>query len=173
MHWNGGLVETLIHHKHHVFPFQHTCATDFYLRMWYDSIAKCFFFGEFLVANTATSRQNGLAIFHLEANKGLFWTVVATSRINLFAWAIFLHGKRCNMHRVYCLINILNEWQLKLKKTFFDRVLQHSVFCTSECELSDVFKLTAIIEIHNRRHALQNKIYRIGKCARANWLRFS
>ena len=42
LHWNGGLVEVRHHHMHHVFRAQHTCATDFYLKMWYDFIEKSF-----------------------------------------------------------------------------------------------------------------------------------
>ena len=49
MHWNGGLVETRHNHKR-------TYATDFFYKMWYNSIEKCFW-GEFLVANIDTSRQ--------------------------------------------------------------------------------------------------------------------
>ena len=68
-------------------------------------------------------------IFRLVANKGLIWTVITTSRIRLFAWAIFLYGNRCNMYMIYCLNYILNEWEVKLKNTkFFDKVFQHNIF---------------------------------------------
>ena len=43
MHWNGGLVEARHPNMHCVFSIQHTCATDFFLKVWYDSIEKCFF----------------------------------------------------------------------------------------------------------------------------------
>ena len=42
VHWNGGLVEDRHHHKHLVFSAQHTFATDFFLKMWYDSIQNAF-----------------------------------------------------------------------------------------------------------------------------------
>ena len=41
MHCNGGLVEARHHHKHLVFSAQHTFATDYFLRMWHDSIKIC------------------------------------------------------------------------------------------------------------------------------------
>ena len=69
--------------------------------------------------NTITNRQKcAWTYFHIVANKGLIWIITA-SRINLFAAAIFLHIKLCNMHRVYCLNYILNEWEVKFKNTYF------------------------------------------------------
>ena len=44
MHWNDGLVDARHPDMHCVFATQHTCATDFFLEMWYDFIEKCFFF---------------------------------------------------------------------------------------------------------------------------------
>ena len=41
MHWNDGLVEARHHHVIRVFSAQHTYATDFFLKLWYDSIVKC------------------------------------------------------------------------------------------------------------------------------------
>ena len=41
MHWNDGLVEARHHHVNHVISAQHTYATDFFLKLWYDSIVKC------------------------------------------------------------------------------------------------------------------------------------
>ena len=41
MHWNGGLVEARHHHVNRVFSAQDTNATDFLMKLWYDSIAKC------------------------------------------------------------------------------------------------------------------------------------
>ena len=58
-----------------------------------------------------------MPIFHLVANKGLICTVKSNSRINLFPWAIFMYGKHCSMYRVYCLIYILNKWEVKWKNT--------------------------------------------------------
>ena len=45
-----GLVEARHHHKHPVFSTQHSFATDFYLKMWYDSIKNAFwgiFYGKY------------------------------------------------------------------------------------------------------------------------------
>ena len=41
MHWNGGLVEARHHHVTRVLSAQHTNATDFFLKLWYNSIVKC------------------------------------------------------------------------------------------------------------------------------------
>ena len=41
MHWNAGLVEARPHHESRVLSVQHTYATDFFLKLWYDSIVKC------------------------------------------------------------------------------------------------------------------------------------
>ena len=41
MHWNGGLVEARHHHESRVLSAQLTCATDFFLKLWYDSTVKC------------------------------------------------------------------------------------------------------------------------------------
>ena len=41
MHWNGGFVEARHHHVSRVLSAQHTYATDFFLKLWYDSIVKC------------------------------------------------------------------------------------------------------------------------------------
>ena len=80
---------------------------------------KCFS-GECLVANTITNRQKcAWTYFDIVANKGLIWTMITTSRIHLFAAVIFLQIKLCNMHRVYCLNYILNEWEGKFKNTYF------------------------------------------------------
>ena len=38
---NGDLVEARHHHVSRVFSAQHTYATDFFLKLWYDSIVKC------------------------------------------------------------------------------------------------------------------------------------
>ena len=40
MHWNDGLVEACHHHVSRVFSAQHTYATDFFFKLWYDSIVK-------------------------------------------------------------------------------------------------------------------------------------
>ena len=42
MHWNDGLVEARHHHVESVFSAQHTDATDFFLKLWYDLFTKCF-----------------------------------------------------------------------------------------------------------------------------------
>ena len=44
---------------------------------------------------------------------------------------------------------------------------------TSEYELVDVFKLTAIIEIHNTGHVRQNRANLTGWYTRVNWHRFA
>ena len=119
-------------------------------------------------------------IFHLVANKGLIWTVLTTSRINLFAWAIFLYGKCCNMYRIYCLNYILNEWEVKLKNTkFFDRVFQHNIFLNkriwiiryflTHCQLSKFpirdmpfkTKFTALVNARGLTDSASLKIIRI------------
>ena len=41
MHWNGGLVEARRHHESRVLSAQHTYETDFFFKLWYDSIVKC------------------------------------------------------------------------------------------------------------------------------------
>ena len=41
MHWNGGLVVARHHQVSRVLSAQHTYATDFLLKLWYDSIVKC------------------------------------------------------------------------------------------------------------------------------------
>ena len=129
MHWNGGLVEARHNHKHHVFSAQHTCATVFFFKMWYDSVEKCFFWIIYGGKYCPKPPKICMTIFHLVTNKRLIWTVKSASRINLFAWAIFLYGKRCNMYRVYCLNYILNECEVKLKNTkSFNRVLQPNIF---------------------------------------------
>ena len=63
--------------------------------------------------------------------------------INLFAGAIFLHGK-------LCLNAVFNGWTICWRKCkwnwkmqFFDRVLYHNIFLTSEYELLDIFQLIA------------------------------
>ena len=70
-----------------------------------------------------------MTIIHLVANKGLIWPVITTSRINLFAWTIFLYGKRCNMYRVYCLnyiwTNVKWNWKTKF---FLIGYWQHNIF---------------------------------------------
>ena len=40
MHWNGGLVEARHHHVSRLLSAQHTYATDFFLKLWYDSVVK-------------------------------------------------------------------------------------------------------------------------------------
>ena len=119
-------------------------------------------------------------IFHLVANKGLIWTEIITSRINLFAWAIFLYGKCCNMYRIYCLNYILNEWEVKLKNTkLFDRVFQHSIFLNkriwiiryfqTHCQLSKFpirdmpfkTKFTALVNARGLADSASLKIIRI------------
>ena len=68
-------------------------------------------------------------IFHLGENKGLIWTVITTSRINIFAWATFLYGKRCDMYRVHCLNYIVIEWPVYIENhIFFNKVLQNNIF---------------------------------------------
>ena len=97
--------------------------------MGYDSIEKCFFWRIFGGKYCQNLPKICMNIFRLVANKGLIWTVITTYRISLFAWAIFLYGKCCNMYRTYCLNYILNEWEVKLKNTkFFDSVFQHNIF---------------------------------------------
>ena len=41
MHWNGGLVEARHHPMSRELSAQHTYATDFFLKLWHDSIVKC------------------------------------------------------------------------------------------------------------------------------------
>ena len=38
MHWNGGLVEARHHHESRVLSAQRTYATNFFLKLWYESI---------------------------------------------------------------------------------------------------------------------------------------
>ena len=40
MHWNGGLVEARHHHVSRLLSAQHIYATDFFLKLWYDSVVK-------------------------------------------------------------------------------------------------------------------------------------
>ena len=40
MHWNGGLVEASHYNVNRVLSAKHTYATDFFLKLWYDSFAK-------------------------------------------------------------------------------------------------------------------------------------
>ena len=40
MDWNGARVEARHHHMSRVLSAQHTYATDFFLKLWYDSIVK-------------------------------------------------------------------------------------------------------------------------------------
>ena len=113
-------------------------------------------------------------------NKGLIWSVIIASRINLFAGAIFLHGRICNMYRVYFLNYILNERGVKVKRTnFLTRVLQQNEFFNkripiircfqTHCQLSkftilDMLFKTKLTSLVNTRGLTDNaslKIIRI------------
>ena len=81
----------------------HLCYRLF-LKMWYYCVKNAFWRiggGGGGVKYYPKPPKICMTIFRLVANKGLTWTLITISRINLFAWAIFLHGKRCNMYRVY------------------------------------------------------------------------
>ena len=125
----------------------------------WNSIQKCCL-GKFLAANTFTSHHKcAWPYFLFAANKRLIWTIITTSRINLFATAIFRHIKICNIHRVYSLNHILNELEVKLKDTNFLLQCCNKINSkTSEYELSVIFNSLPVIEIHNTWHALQNNI---------------
>ena len=115
MHWNGGLVETRHHHVSRVLSAQHTYATDFFFKLWYDSNAKCILqnFSRKLFAQAI--HKCAWPDFHPVANKGLNKTMMTTSRINLMAQAILLYTILCKMYKVYCLNYILNESQVNMK----------------------------------------------------------
>ena len=99
MHWNGGLVEARHPNMHWVFSIQHTSTTDFFLKMWYDSIEKCFF-RALLVANTTTSCPKfAWPVFHLPANKGVdlddynYFQDKPINRGYLSAWQTLLYAQ--------------------------------------------------------------------------------
>ena len=98
---------------HHVFSAQHNCATEFFLKMWYDSIEKycCITFA----SNNSTSRS--WPNCHRVAKPGLIQTTMTSLGINLFTKAILLHVKLRQMGIVYCLNNILNASEVKWKST--------------------------------------------------------
>ena len=86
---------------------------DFFLKMWYDSIEKCFF-GKFVAATATTSREKCVwRCFHLVANKGLIWIITTVSKIKPFAGDIFLHGKlvKCTGFIVWNFERIGNEFE--------------------------------------------------------------
>ena len=77
-----------------------------------------------LVANTTASSQKcAWPYFHVVANKRLNYTVITASRINLFAAAIFLHGKLCSMYMVY-----FERIGNGIEKHTFNTALQHNKF---------------------------------------------
>ena len=43
MHWNGGRVEAHHHHVSRVLHAQYTYPTDFFLKLWHQSIVKCIY----------------------------------------------------------------------------------------------------------------------------------
>ena len=60
-----------------------------------------------------------MSIFHPEADKGLIYTMMTTSRINLMVQTTLLHTKLCKMYRVYCLNYIMKESLVNMKNTNF------------------------------------------------------
>ena len=102
-----------------VLSTQHTYATDFFLKLWYDSILKCILDNSSRKNNSASSQKCVWPYFHPVANKRLIYTIMTTSRINLMAQLIFLHTKLCKTYRVYCLNYILNESQVNMKDSNF------------------------------------------------------
>ena len=91
------------------------------------TLSKKCFFGEVLVENITTSRQKcAWPYFHLVTYAGLVWTRITTFRINLLVEAIFLHGERCSMDRVYCLNYFWTNGKCNWK-THFYTVLQHTI----------------------------------------------
>ena len=103
--------------------------------------------------NTTISHKKCMTIFNLN----LIWTIITTSRINLFAWVIFMCGKRCNMYGVYCRNYILNEWKWNWKTQFlYSIAIQYILKQANYQMFSDSLPS---IEIHNTGHAIQNKIY--------------
>ena len=75
---------------------------------------------QLVATNTSVSCQKcARQYFHPVADKGLIYTIMTTSRINLMAQAILLHSKLCKMYRVYRLNYILKKAQVNMKNTNF------------------------------------------------------
>ena len=112
MDWNGGPVETRHHHVNRVITAQHTYATDFFLKMWYDSIVKCILcnFSRKILVQVVKNVHDRFV-----ANKGFIYTIMTTPKMNLMAQAISLHTKLCKIYKVYCLNCILNESPVNMK----------------------------------------------------------
>ena len=113
MHWNGGLVEARHNHKHQVFSRQHTCATVFFLKMWYDSVAFWRIFGFKYCPEPENIYKT---IFHLVANKPIcigylsVWQTLQHVQGLLSELYFERMGSKIEKHKV------------------FNRVLQHRIF---------------------------------------------
>ena len=71
MLWNVGLVEAHHHHVSRVLSAQHPYATDFFLKLWYDSIVKWILdnFVRQMIAQAVKNVHDH--IFYPVANRGL------------------------------------------------------------------------------------------------------
>ena len=67
-----GLFEARQHNMHHVFSVYLTCAVDFFLKIWCDSIEKCLFLESFWRQIPPQAVKICMTIFTLENRYG-FW----------------------------------------------------------------------------------------------------
>ena len=112
MHWNGGLVEARHNHKHQMFSTQQTCATDFFLNMWYDSIEKCFFLDNLWWQILPQAAK--IVHKHISSSGELHGLSFCIANVAIYTgfivWTFWMNGK----------------WNWKTH--IFDRVLQHNIF---------------------------------------------